>query len=58
MVYKCCVPYCKTGYASSISKDIAVFRFPKNVDLKKSGLKQYQENLEKYQIIIGFTHSI
>ena len=32
---KCCVPNCKTGYASSIFQDIAVFRFPKNVDLKK-----------------------
>ena len=50
MVYKCCVPNCKTEYAFSISKDILVFHFPKNVDLKKkwikaipkkSGLKQY-----------------
>ena len=46
MVYKCCVPNCKRGCASNISKDIAVFRFPKYVDLKK-GLKQYQENLGK-----------
>ena len=35
MVYKCCVLNCKTGYASNIFQNIAVFCFPKNLDLKK-----------------------
>ena len=49
MIYKCCVPSCKSGYASnsatSSSAKIAMFRFPKTEKLRRKWLRSIHRDI-------------